>query len=266
MSAGKGDSLSSETQDIWNQNAAFWDSIIGDAGNRFHRTIVEPATLNLLALQAGESVLEIACGNGAFARTMSQFGVYVVASDFSINLLERAKARTADQQIEYVLIDATDEEQLLTLGARRFDAAVCNMGLMDMPAIDPLFSALSRLLKPGGRFVFSVQHPCFNSNGATKMVELEDRNGELVTTYAVKVSTYLTPLTERGVGMVGQPTPHYLFHRPISALFNAAFRAGFVLDRLEEPADRAEPNESRWSAWSNYKETPPALIARLRLI
>ena len=265
MSAAKGDSLAPETQDIWNQNADFWDNVIGDTGNRFHRTIVEPATLNLLALRAGESVLEIACGNGAFARKMAQLGVHVVASDFSANLLERARARTSNRQIEYALVDATKEDQLVALGERRFDAAVCNMALMDMPTIDPVFSGLSRLLKPGGRFVFSVQHPCFNSNGATKMVELEDRSGELVTTYAVKVSTYLTPLTERGIGIVGQPTPHYLFHRPISLLFSAGFRAGFVLDGLEEPPDAAEPTESRWSAWANYKETPPALVARLRL-
>jgi ubiquinone/menaquinone biosynthesis C-methylase UbiE len=265
MSAGKDDQLTPKTQDIWNQNAAFWDSIIGDAGNQFHRTIVEPATLKLLALGTGESVLEIACGNGAFARSMAQFGVQVVASDFSAKLLERARERTHEHDIEYILIDATKQDQLLALGERRFDAAVCNMALMDMPTIDPLFSALNRLLKPHGRFVFSVQHPCFNSNGATKMVELEDRNGELVTVYAVKVSRYLTPWSERGIGIVGQPTPHYLFHRPISLLFNAGFQAGFVLDGLEEPTDMREPNESKWLAWANYKETPPALVVRLRL-
>jgi 2-polyprenyl-3-methyl-5-hydroxy-6-metoxy-1,4-benzoquinol methylase len=265
MSAEKGDRLTAETQDIWNQNAAFWDSIIGDAGNRFHRTIIEPATLNLLALSAGESLLEIACGNGAFARKMAQFGIHVVACDFSANLLERARERTSDHHIEYILIDVTKEDQLLALGEQRFDAAVCNMALMDIPTIDPLFSALSHLLKPGGRFVFSVQHPCFNSNGATKIVEMEDRNGELVTVYAVKVSKYLTPRTEYGIGIVGQPTPHYLFHRPISLLFKAGFQAGFVVDALEEPIDWAELNESKWFAWANYKETPPALVARLRL-
>ncbi len=265
MGTGEEDDWSPETQNIWNQNAAFWDSVIGDAGNRFHRTIVEPATLKLLALSAGESVLEIACGNGAFARTMAQFGVHVVASDFSANLLERARERTREHHIEYVLIDATKEDQLLALGERRFDAAVCNMALMDIPTIDPLFSALSRLLKPHGRFVFSVQHPCFNSNGVTKIVELEDRNGELVTVYAVKVSRYLTPWTERGIGIVGQPIPHYLFHRPISLLFNAGFQAGFVLDGIEEPIDSGEPNESKWFSWANYKETPPVLVARLRL-
>lgn len=265
MSTRNDDDLTPDTQDIWNQNAAFWDSIIGDAGNEFHRTIVEPATLKLLAPQAGETVFEIACGNGAFARTMAQFGVHVVASDFSANLLERARARTCAHTIEYVLIDATRQDQLLALGEQRFDAAVCNMALMDMPTIDPLFSALKRLLKPHGRFVFSVQHPCFNSNGATKTVELADRNGELVTVYAVKVSRYLTPWSERGIGIVGQPTPHYLFHRPLSMLFNAGFQAGFVVDGIAEPTDTREPNERTWWSWANYRETPPVLVVRMRL-
>jgi SAM-dependent methyltransferase len=265
MSTDDDGTLTPETQAIWNQNATFWDRIIGDGGNRFHRVVVEPAVLNLLNLTAGETVLEIACGNGAFARKITTFGVHVVASDFSTNLLEHARARTNDSRIEYLLIDATKEDQLLALGERRFDAAVCNMGLMDMPLIHPLFSALSRVLKTNGRFVFSIQHPCFNSNGVTKMVELEDRNGELATVYSIKVSRYRTPVTERGVGIVGQPTPHYLFHRPISLVLNAGFQAGFVLDGLEEPIDETAPNESKWSSWANYKETPPALVARFRL-
>ncbi len=43
------DNFTQKIQNIWNQNAEFWDGIIGDTGNRFHRTVVEPATLKLLA-------------------------------------------------------------------------------------------------------------------------------------------------------------------------------------------------------------------------
>ncbi|HEU4323647.1 MAG TPA: class I SAM-dependent methyltransferase [Roseiflexaceae bacterium] len=252
-------------QAIWDQNAALWDSTIGDSGNRFHRTIVEPAVLALLALAPGETVLEVACGNGAFARTMAAAGAQVVASDFSPNLLEYARQRTASASVFYTQIDATQEEQLLALGAGRFDAAVCNMALMDMPAIEPLFSALARLLKPGGRFVFSVQHPCFNSNGATKTVELHERDGAMVMQHAVKVARYATPWTDRAIGIAGQAVPHPMFHRPINMLLKAGFGAGFVLDGLEEPAATAPPDEQKWWAWSNYKETPPVLVARLRL-
>ncbi|MCU0495228.1 MAG: class I SAM-dependent methyltransferase [Chloroflexaceae bacterium] len=265
MNPEQDDTLRQQSQEIWNQNAAFWDRLIGDTGNRFHRTMVEPAALKLLALTPGETVLEVACGNGAFARRMAEAGVQVLATDFSTGLLEHARRRTQHESISYALVDATEEEQLLALGQRRFDAAVCNMGLMDMPVIDPLFAALSRVLKPGGRFVFSVQHPCFNSNGANKTVELQDQDGELATIAAIKVSRYATPWTERAMGAAGQETPHYQFHRPINQLLNAGFRAGLVLHGLEEPVDEAEPNSSKWMAWSNFQELPPVLVGRFRL-
>lgn len=53
--------------------------------------------------------------------------------------------------IEYHVLDATDEEGLMALGEGRFDAAVANMALMDITVIKPLFAALHRLLRPGGR-------------------------------------------------------------------------------------------------------------------
>lgn len=257
-----------EYQAIWNTNAAFWDNTIGDTGNRFHRMIVEPAVLDLLDLQSGQTILEIACGNGAFARTMAKRGIHVIASDFSADLLRLAQERTTEyqDQIEYVLIDATQEEQIVALGERRFDSAVCNMGLMDMPQIAPLFSGLSRTLKRGGIFVFSIQHPCFNSNTAVKTVELHDNNGDVQTIHSIKVAEYLTPRVERCVGVVGQPEPHYIFHRPIHTVLDAGFRAGFVLDGFQEPKDPAVPNDTRWNAWSNYQEIPPALIGRFRLL
>ncbi|HAC20219.1 MAG TPA: class I SAM-dependent methyltransferase, partial [Dehalococcoidia bacterium] len=40
---------------------------------------------------------------------------------------------------------------------------MCNNALMDMPTIQPLADSLCRRLKPNGRFVFSVPHPCFNA-------------------------------------------------------------------------------------------------------
>jgi 2-polyprenyl-3-methyl-5-hydroxy-6-metoxy-1,4-benzoquinol methylase len=258
--------LNQEARTIWNQNAAFWDERMGD-GNAFQRQLVGPATERLLDLHPGEQVLEIACGNGVFARRLAQLGAQVLASDFSEGMLERARARTTEHadRIEYRLLDATDEAQLLSLGQRRFDAAVCNMALMDMAAMEPLLSALARLLKVGGRFVFSVTHPCFNTTGCARMVEEIDRDGELITTYSVKVSRYRGLTQARGQGIIGQPTPQYYFERTLSALFTACFRAGFVLDGLEEPAFE-QPGRERAIDWANYHEIPPVLAARLRLL
>jgi SAM-dependent methyltransferase len=199
---------------------------------------------------------------------LAELQARVVAFDFSDAFLTQAKARTTQHRdrVEYRLLDAADSEQLMALGEERFDAAVCTMALMDMATIDPLVAALGRLLKPGGCFVFSVCHPCFNSTGCAMVAEKEERAGELRTMHSVKVSRYLQPWAEKGVAIVGEPVAHYLFNRPISVLFQTCFRAGFVLDGLEEPIDPREPSEKRWYSWANYKEIPAVLVARMRLI
>lgn len=189
-----------ETQAIWDSKAEFWDDRMGE-GNPFQLVLVGPATERLLALQPGERVLDIACGNGVFARRLASLGARVTATDFSQRFLDLARARSEPGvEIDYRLADATDEEQLAALGEGRFDAVVCNMALMDMPVIDPLFRAVRRLLGSGGRFVFAVSHPAFNSNAASHLMELEDRAGELAETRAIKLRDYLHVPPGKGAG------------------------------------------------------------------
>ncbi len=256
-----------ETQEVWEGKAAYWDEQMGE-GNLFQRCLVGPAAERLLGVQPDELVWDIGCGNGVFSRRLAELGARVVATDFSPTFLERARARTTEHsdRIEYLLVDATDEAQMLSLGERRFDAAVCNMTLMDMTTIEPLLRALVRLLRPGGRFVFTVPHPCFRLNGTRLVLELEDREGQLVETYSVKVSSYLHVPPGKGAGMPGEPAPHYYFHRPLHELLGACFAAGFVLDGLEEPAFGEEQSTQRSLSWAKYTHVPPVLAARVRLL
>jgi 2-polyprenyl-3-methyl-5-hydroxy-6-metoxy-1,4-benzoquinol methylase len=267
MSNGNLQELNRQTREIWDRKAQFWDERMGE-GNPFQRVLVGPASERLLEVQPGQVILEVACGNGVFSRRLASLGAQVVATDFSAGFLDLAKARTTEypERIAYRLVDATDESQLLALGKRRFDAAVCSMALMDMVTIEPLMRALAQLLRPGGRFVFSLLHPAFNNPGGTRLaLEEEDRDGQLVETYYVKVSNYLRVPPVRGVGMLGEPAPHYYFHRSLSVLFGACFAADFVLDALDEPAFGDDDRGGRPLDWANYKDILPVLVARMRL-
>jgi ubiquinone/menaquinone biosynthesis C-methylase UbiE len=263
--------LARQVHEAWEKKAAFWDEMMGE-GNAFQRVLIGPATERLLQVRPGETVLDVACGNGVFSRRLAQLGARVVAFDFSEKFVELARARTVKagygEAVEYLVTDATDERQMLALGEGRFDAVVCNMALMDMLDIGPLMLALRRLLKPGGRFVFSVQHPAFNSNAIRLTLEEEDREGALVETYAIKVTDYLNVPPGKGAGMPGEPVPHPYFHRPLSELFEACFGAGFVIDGLEEPSF-PEPegglrSTARALSWENFVGIPPVLVARAR--
>lgn len=257
-----------ETRAAWNQNAAFWDERMGE-GNDFVEVLIWPATERLLALRHGERVLDIACGNGLTSRRLAALGAKVVAFDFSEEMIAHARARTKahTDRIQYLVLDATDEEALATLPERGFDAALCNMALFDMAEIRPLFQALPRLLKPGGRFVFSVLHPCFNSPHMAQVGEQEDREGVIGTIYSIKVFGYMTSTVARAAAMPDQPQPQLLFHRPLQDLLAPGFEAGFVLDALEErafPPDHP-PGRNPLSWGSNFSEIPPVLVARMRL-
>jgi SAM-dependent methyltransferase len=229
--------------------------------------------MRLLNPKAGEHVLDIACGNGLSSRRLAKLSVKVTAFDFAAEMIAIARSRGGAQgeaeqipSIDYHVLDATDEAALLALGAGGFDAAICNMALFDMAEIKPLFHALSSLLRPGGRFVFSVLHPCFNSARMAHTAEVEYANGDVTTTYAVKVSGYLTATVEYAQAIFGQPRKQLVFHRPLHELLGAGFAAGFVLDGLEEPGFPPDhPAGKNPLAWGrNFSEIPPVLVARLR--
>ena len=256
--------LIAEVRDIWDAKAAFWDEHMGE-GNQFQLELIGPAVERLLALRPGERVLDVGCGNGVFSRRLAHLGAQVVAIDTSTRFLELAQSRSQDlsDDIEYRLVDATDEEELLALGEGHFDALVCNMVLMDMPVIDPLARAGRRLLAPGAWFVFAVLHPAFNSNAVRLCAETETRvDGIEVTRHAVKMSDYLVVPPGKGMGMPGEPEPHWYFHRPLHELCGAFFQAGLVLDGLEEPALEPRDANPRELSWSNMPGIPPVLVAR----
>lgn len=260
--------LNDEGREIWNRKARFWDTLHGDYGNEFHRRLVEPSVLALLELAPGEAVLDIGCGNGALARRLAECGARATAFDFSDELIRLAKdrKRTSAADIQYLVMDATDEAAMTRLGAGRFDAVTCTMTLMDMPTIDPLFRAAAGLLRSGGRFVFATQHPAFNSNNPIFVHEKEDRDGVVSDLYAVKLRAYLDLPPVKGAGAPGEPLPHYYYHRPLGELLGAAFAAGFVLDALLEPAfSEAEAIASGGISWLNLTQIPPVLAGRLRL-
>jgi SAM-dependent methyltransferase len=257
-----------ETRQAWDENAAFWDERMGE-GNDFVEVLTWPPTARMLDLKAGERVLDIACGNGLTSRRLAAMGAEVMAVDFSEEMIAHARRRTTDyaDRLTFEVLDATDESALLALGEGRFDAALCAMALFDMAEIDPLMRALRRLLRPAGRFVFSVLHPCFNNSHIVQMAEMEDRDGDIVTVYSVKVSGYLTPGVARGAAIGGQPKPQLYFHRPLQVLLGAGFQAGFVVDDLEERAFPADhPSGRSPLAWGgNFCEIPPVMVVRMRL-
>jgi 2-polyprenyl-3-methyl-5-hydroxy-6-metoxy-1,4-benzoquinol methylase len=249
--------------DVWERLAPWWDQLMGEAGDEFHRVVVRPTVLDLLDLRPGQRVLEIGCGNGGFARQLAELGAGVVAIDQAEAFIRSARSRPGPP-VDFRVVDATDSGQLSRLGPDSYDAAVANMVLMDMPEVETLYQSLMQLLRPGGRFVFAVIHPCFGTaesapsreedpdirerllararkpiQAASGPIPVRTRQRLAEAVAAVRAVTaslrYLEARHMRVQAMPGQPVGHWYFHRPLSELLNPAFDAGLVLDHIAEP-------------------------------
>src|SRR5260364_187792 len=98
--------VSAEGEGIYNERARDAGQTLGDwwdahraEGDVFHRTLVHPDLPAQLALQPRDRVLDLACGNGALARTIARHGRHVTGVDSSHTLLRHAHCRTAAEYI-----------------------------------------------------------------------------------------------------------------------------------------------------------------------
>ena len=253
-----------DNREVWERLAPWWDGMIGEDGSEFHRRAVLPAVTDMLGDPMGMRVLEIGCGNGNFARHLAGQGASVTATDQADEWIRLAAARPGPP-VDYRRVDATSPEELAALGSGTFDAAVANMVLMDMPEVGPLYRALAVILRPGGRFVFALTHPCFGYGAqptpdADRATSARSRSLARVWGWGEKLSEsipwaakrvlvermaarsaglaslrYLETRTVRAQVHAEQPVAHWYFHRPLQDLLNPAFDAGLVLDRIAEP-------------------------------
>ena len=255
--------MSDDTQDhaksrhAWNRIAEFWNQRMGE-GNDFVDVLIWPCVERLIAPIDGRRVLDLACGNGLYARRLSQAGANVVAVDFAAEMIRAAIDATPDaSSIEYRQLDVSDPAQLSALREDPFDAAVCLMAFMDMSDLGPLLAAIPFLV-PNGPFVFATAHPAFNSPHVERKL---DASGQAIVT----TRQYMTPSSSPEEAIRGQPVPHPHFHRSLSELLSAGFRAGLALDALEErafpPAHETGRGPNPWGG--AFSEFPAVLMGRL---
>jgi 2-polyprenyl-3-methyl-5-hydroxy-6-metoxy-1,4-benzoquinol methylase len=254
---------SNKVRDIWNTNAAFWDKRMGE-GNDFHKLLIEPNQIELLKIKKGDLVLDIACGNGQFARKMTELGAKVTAIDLSDEFIKIARSKPLADKIDYQVIDVTDVNDLNKLKGCTFDSVVCTAALFDIENIEPLIGFLPQILKNNGKFIFSSLHPCFNLGGRTIVHEHDDFGGEIHDNYYVKINNYLKSYKFKGIGIIGQPVAQYYFHRPLSEMLGVCFKNRFYLYDFREPSFKDGEVKSIFN--NVYKDIPPAIICGFKLM
>ncbi len=234
----------------WDQMATWWDEKMGDEGDLWHRTLIDPTLLWLVGEVRGMRVLDLCCGNGYLSRRFARQGATVVSVDTNVPLIERAYEREKQEPlgITYYVADASHLDMLQD---SVFDLIVCNMALMDIENAMGAIQEVARVLQPQGRFVASLSHPCFDKVNASGW-DIEYMYPTI--TVWRKMSRY------REVSVADLPWKNvpdrvvytHSYHRPLSWYFRTLRSAGLVVAFLEEPEPTdellANSNQGAWIA------------------
>lgn len=172
---------------------------------------VMPRLLAEIGDVAGLRALDAGCGEGYLARILAARGARVTGADVAENLLTLAHARDPEGAIVWRLGDLSQPAPDL---AGQFDLAVSHMALNDVPDHRGFLRTVAAALKPGGRYVFSLNNPY---------------------SYVVRshVKDYFSGeewVPYRGMAEAGVKV--YFFQRTLAEYLDACLEAGFELRRL----------------------------------
>ncbi|HYN84780.1 MAG TPA: class I SAM-dependent methyltransferase [Pyrinomonadaceae bacterium] len=210
-----------------------------------HNAMCErPATLSLLPDVAGRRVLDAGCGPGVYSEWLVGRGAEVLALDASPKMVGLARQR----------LGARAEVRVADLGApldfvesESFDVVLSPLVLDYVEDWAGPLSEFHRVLRAGGHFVFSLTHPFSDF------------------TYYGTENYYATEL----VGCEWRAFPGVRVHvpsyrRPLDAILNPLFDAGFTLERTVEPRPTEEFKRADPEHYAELSRQPCFLCLRAR--
>jgi ubiquinone/menaquinone biosynthesis C-methylase UbiE len=234
--------------------AETWDSIAdwyaglvrdGSAMHEFSRDIL----LSLLPpALAGEHVLDVGCGEGVVTRALAARGATVVGVDPTSALI--AHARAAEQSDPTGASYREDDGLTLsTVGSESMDWVTAALSLNNISDLPSAIGSIKRVLKPDGRLVFTVPHPCFDGPDASSHA-LDGTVRRVIGDYLAE--GFWRSSHPQSVRRAGN------YHRTITSYVTTLLGHGFSLEVLAEPA----PEQKVTATNPHRGALPPFLLIR----
>ena len=206
---------------------------------------VLPSTL------AQAHVLDVGCGEGLITRALAARGAAVLGVDPTPALIEYAQGAERAHPLG-AIYRQDDGTTLSTVNSDTVDWVTAALSLNNIADLHSAVGSIKRVLKPAGRLVFTVPHPCFDApNSSSAMIDGTHRR---------LIGDYLAE------GFWRSPHPHSVrragnYHRTIITYVTALIDHGFALEVVAEP----EPDGRVRATNAQRAGLPPFLLMRAAL-
>lgn len=210
------------TETGWEKHAQWWiDGFTNGVDPEYEEQIIP---LAVSELSSYHNIVDVGCGDGQIARALAAQGSNVLGIDPTPLHIRIARERGGGPVYELgsaTAIPVPDESQ---------DAVVACLVFEHIDEVDAAIAEVARVLKPGGRFSFFLNHPLLQTPGSgwidDHMIDPPEQYWR-IGPYLVESES--VEEVERGV--------HIRFvHRPLSRYVNTLLEHGLVIQRMVEPS------------------------------
>ena len=237
----EGADLGDSEFNTWEENADFWVQIIRGDHDRYRTSLTNAAVLDAIGPATGLRILDAGCGEGYMARELASQGADVLGVDSSANLIEAAAGLTSTDghAPRFLVSDVAD----LDVASDSYDLVLCNHLMNDLRDPSDAIKELARVLKPRGRIVILMLHPCFYSDRATRA---NGNNQSIASTYF----TQRKVTQQFNVDGITSPAEVTSWHRPLEFYVGSLRDSGLSVTDLREPHPTREQlqNDPWWQA------------------
>ena len=240
----------------WGEVAEWYGSLL-DEKNTYQRELILPNLTSRMNIQKGETILDLACGEGFFSREFYKRGANVIGVDISRELIEIAKKKleqnklSTKRKIEFFTSPAS---RLNFIKDCTVDAITIILALQNIENIKEVLRECERVLKERGSIFIIMTHPAFRIPKASSWGW--DKN----TIQYRRIDTYLTEQKIPIEMAPGKNSSQYTltFHRPLQYYFKAMKKNNLCVADLEEWASNKISAQGPRAGAENFsrKEIP----------
>jgi ubiquinone/menaquinone biosynthesis C-methylase UbiE len=206
--------------------------------------------IGLLGDVDGATVVELGCGGAQFGVALARRGADVTGVDISTAQLEHARDLAAEHGVDVEFVEASVTD-MPSVPDGEYDLAVSAWAFQWVGDLDACFAEAHRVLRDGGRFVFSVDHPFYKTmDPETERPERSYFSEEPRRKYVERFDAEMV-----------------IYSRPVSETLNAVVDAGFAVEEVREPGHE-DPDDYETTFGSLEPElmakVPPTLVVAAR--
>ncbi|HEV7886232.1 MAG TPA: methyltransferase domain-containing protein [Acidimicrobiales bacterium] len=181
-----------------------------------------------LHLEGARRILDVGTGEGQLARLAAQAAPDGAAMERVTGVDPTAAQLAAAQSRGGGPNYARAEAARLPFPGARFDAVVACLVFEHIDDVDSAIAEVARVLEPGGRFLFFLNHPLLQAPGSGWV------DDQILDEQYWRIGPYL--IEDKTMEEVDKGVVLPFIHRPLSRYVNALAANGLVVTRMEEPA------------------------------